>query len=117
MNLNLVATVNKKAGKYMAIEGIGSLSNTCPIGLKENNAEWYKFNKMDFIHNIFNHIIEAENYTMLYDFVENKFNYTRSYLLKKCLAMEHKHNVDVVIEVPERGVATQYGRYNQGGGI
>jgi hypothetical protein len=30
-------------------------------------------------------------------------------------AMEHKHNVDVVIEVPERGIATQYGRYNQGG--
>ncbi|MBL7911658.1 MAG: hypothetical protein JNJ41_11430 [Bacteroidia bacterium] len=30
-------------------------------------------------------------------------------------AMEHKHNVDVVIEVPQRGIATQYGRYNQGG--
>lgn len=29
--------------------------------------------------------------------------------------MEYKHNVDVVIEVPERGIATQYGRYNQGG--
>ncbi|MDP1800082.1 MAG: AAA family ATPase [Bacteroidota bacterium] len=30
-------------------------------------------------------------------------------------AMEHKHNVDIVIEVPQRGLATQYGRYNQGG--
>lgn len=30
-------------------------------------------------------------------------------------AMEDKHNVDVVIEVPERVVATPYGRYNQGG--
>ncbi len=30
-------------------------------------------------------------------------------------SMEHKHNVDIVIEVPERGIATQYGRYNQGG--
>ncbi|MBA3704577.1 MAG: hypothetical protein H0W84_01340 [Bacteroidetes bacterium] len=28
---------------------------------------------------------------------------------------EYAHNVDVVIEVPERGIATQYGRYNQGG--
>ncbi len=31
--------------------------------------------------------------------------------------MEYKHNVDVVIEVPEKGIATQYGRYNQGGEI
>ncbi len=30
-------------------------------------------------------------------------------------AMEFKHNADVVIEVPEKGLATQYGRYNQGG--
>ena len=30
-------------------------------------------------------------------------------------AMEFKHNVDVVIEVPQRGIASQYGRYNQGG--
>lgn len=30
-------------------------------------------------------------------------------------AMEFKHNVDVIVEVPERGTATQYGRYNQGG--
>lgn len=29
-------------------------------------------------------------------------------------AMEFKHNVDVVIEVPERGKAIQYGRFNQG---
>lgn len=29
-------------------------------------------------------------------------------------AMEFKHNVDVVIEVPERGKAVQYGRFNQG---
>jgi DNA replication protein DnaC len=29
--------------------------------------------------------------------------------------MEYKHNVDVVIEVPEKGIASQYGRYNQGG--
>ena len=29
-------------------------------------------------------------------------------------AMEFKHNVDVVIEVPERGIAIQYGRFNQG---
>ena len=28
--------------------------------------------------------------------------------------MEFKHNVDAVIEVPQRGLATQYGRYNQG---
>jgi len=28
---------------------------------------------------------------------------------------EYTHNVDVVIEVPQRGIATQYGRYNQGG--
>lgn len=30
-------------------------------------------------------------------------------------AMEYKHNVDVVIEVPERGKAVQFGRFNQGG--
>jgi len=30
-------------------------------------------------------------------------------------AMEFKHNVDAVIEVPQRGIASQYGRYNQGG--
>ena len=30
-------------------------------------------------------------------------------------AMEYKHNVDVIIEVPQRGIATQFGRYNQGG--
>jgi|GEM_PF-299808 len=28
---------------------------------------------------------------------------------------DFKHNVDVVIEVPEKGKAIQYGRYNQGG--
>lgn len=28
---------------------------------------------------------------------------------------EHQHNVDAVIEVPEKGLAVQYGRYNQGG--
>lgn len=28
---------------------------------------------------------------------------------------EFLHNVDIIIEVPERGKATQYGRYNQGG--
>lgn len=28
---------------------------------------------------------------------------------------EFKHNVDVVVEVPEKGRAVQYGRYNQGG--
>jgi len=30
-------------------------------------------------------------------------------------SMEFKHNVDCVIEVPEKGLAIQYGRYNQGG--
>ncbi len=30
-------------------------------------------------------------------------------------AMKFKHNVDAVIEVPQRGIASQYGRYNQGG--
>ncbi len=30
---------------------------------------------------------------------------------------EFQHDVDVVIEVPERGKATQYGRFNQGGDI
>ncbi|MBI3234946.1 MAG: hypothetical protein HYZ42_13085, partial [Bacteroidetes bacterium] len=29
----------------------------------------------------------------------------------------YQHDVDVVIEVPERGVAVQYGRFNQGGEI
>ena len=28
---------------------------------------------------------------------------------------EHQHDVDVVIEVPERGRAVQFGRFNQGG--
>jgi hypothetical protein len=30
-------------------------------------------------------------------------------------ANEHTHNVDIVIEVPEKGMAVQYGRFNQGG--
>lgn len=30
---------------------------------------------------------------------------------------EFQHDVDVVIEVPEKGVATQFGRFNQGGEI
>lgn len=30
---------------------------------------------------------------------------------------EFQHDVDVVIEVPERGKAIQYGRFNQGGDI
>lgn len=30
-------------------------------------------------------------------------------------SMEFKHNVDSVVEVPEKGLAIQYGRYNQGG--
>jgi len=30
-------------------------------------------------------------------------------------AMQFQHNVDSVIEVPEKGLAVQYGRYNQGG--
>jgi predicted ATP-dependent serine protease len=30
---------------------------------------------------------------------------------------EFQHDVDVVIEVPEKGIATQYGRFNQGGEI
>jgi hypothetical protein len=30
-------------------------------------------------------------------------------------SMEFKHNVDCVVEVPEKGLAVQYGRYNQGG--
>lgn len=30
-------------------------------------------------------------------------------------AMEYKHKVDVIIEVPQRGIAAQFGRYNQGG--
>jgi hypothetical protein len=29
--------------------------------------------------------------------------------------MEYKHNVDVIIEVPQRAIAKQLGRYNQGG--
>jgi hypothetical protein len=32
-------------------------------------------------------------------------------------ANEHTHNVDVVIEVPEKGKAVQYGRFNQGGSM
>ncbi|MES2565543.1 MAG: hypothetical protein V4565_01675 [Bacteroidota bacterium] len=28
---------------------------------------------------------------------------------------EFQHDVDVVIEIPEKGIATQYGRFNQGG--
>jgi hypothetical protein len=32
-------------------------------------------------------------------------------------ANEHTHNVDVVIEVPEKGMAVQYGRFNQGGNM
>jgi predicted ATP-dependent serine protease len=28
---------------------------------------------------------------------------------------EFQHDVDVVIEVPKKGIATQYGRFNQGG--
>jgi len=30
-------------------------------------------------------------------------------------SMEFKHNIDSVVEVPEKGLAVQYGRYNQGG--
>lgn len=30
-------------------------------------------------------------------------------------SMEFSHNVDAIVEVPEKGLATQYGRYNQGG--
>jgi hypothetical protein len=29
-------------------------------------------------------------------------------------SMEHQHNVDVIIEIPEKGKAIQYGRFNQG---
>lgn len=29
--------------------------------------------------------------------------------------MEFSHNVDAIVEVPEKGLAVQYGRYNQGG--
>ena len=32
-------------------------------------------------------------------------------------ANSFQHDVDVVIEVPERGKAVQYGRFNQGGEI
>ena len=28
---------------------------------------------------------------------------------------EFQHDVDVVFEIPEKGIATQYGRFNQGG--
>lgn len=30
-------------------------------------------------------------------------------------SQEHLHDVDIIIEVPERGKAVQYGRFNQGG--